>query len=183
MTAPPQLLAHALGPQPRIAIIAPSWGGIGLLPARAERALAALRRLGAEPVLMPHATSAGDAARPWVSTGARERAADLHAAFTDPGIDAVLCAIGGTHAAQLLPFLDMGQIAANPKPLCGYSDVTVLLQAIHRDTGLVCFYGPALLPQFGEIDGPDAEVIAHLRQMIAEGGSAPGDIPDIDWQA
>ena len=184
MTAPPpRLLASALGSRPRIAIIAPSWGGIGLLPARAARALAALRTLGAEPVLMPHAASPADAARPWVSAGARQRAADLHAAFADPGIDAVLCAIGGDHAAQMLPWIDMCLIAASPKPLCGYSDATVLLHAIHRETGLICFYGPTLLPQFGEIDGPDADVVEHLCRMIAHGDTAPGDIPDIDWQA
>ncbi|EPE94378.1 S66 peptidase family protein [Rhizobium grahamii] len=180
---PPRLLAHAIGPHPRIAIIAPSWGGIGSLPSRAARALAALSTLGAEPVLMPHAASAADVARPWVSAGARERAADLHAAFADPSIDAVLCAIGGDHSAQLLPSIDMGVIAASPKPLCGYSDATVLLHAIHHETGLVCFYGPSLLPQFGEIDGLDAEVIEHLCRTIVHGDTAPGNIPDIGWQA
>ncbi|MGO8600877.1 S66 peptidase family protein [Rhizobium ruizarguesonis] len=181
-TPPPRLLANAIGPHPRIAIIAPSWGGIGLLPARAARALAALRTLGAEPVLMSHAASAADVARPWVSANARERVADLHAAFADPSIDAVLCAIGGDHSAQMLPSIDMGVIAASPKPLCGYSDATVLLHAIHHETGLICFYGPALLPQFGEIGGPDAEVVEHLCRMIAHGDTAPGDIPDIGWQ-
>jgi muramoyltetrapeptide carboxypeptidase len=181
--ARPPLLARALGPRPRVAIIAPSWGGIGRLPDRAARAIEAIRALGAVPRLMPHAASAADDLRPWVAAGARERAADLHAAFAAPEVDAVLCAIGGDHSAQMLPWIDMELIAASPKLLCGYSDATVLLHAIHRETGLVCLYGPALLPQFGEFGGPDAEVVSQLCRMVKEARSAPGEVPDVDWQA
>jgi len=133
--------------------------------------------------MMPHAAAPGDILRPWVSASARERVADLHAAFADPDIDVILCAIGGDHCAQLLPWLDMALIAASPKPLCGYSDATVLLHAIHRETGLVCFYGPAFLPQFGEFGGPDSEVVDGLGRMLVHGVTAPGDIPDVGWQA
>ena len=183
MTAPVRRLATALGPGARIAIIAPSWGGIGHLPDRTTRALNALRALGVDPVLMPHASAAADDLRPWVSAAAQQRATDLHAAFADPHVDAVLWAIGGDHSAQMLPYLDMDLIAASPKVLCGYSDATVLLHAIHRETGLVCFYGPAFLPQFGEIGGPDAEVVEQLCRMVMKGGIVPGDVPDFPWQA
>jgi muramoyltetrapeptide carboxypeptidase len=183
MTAPDRRLAAALGAGARIAIIAPSWGGIGRLPDRATRALNALRTLGMNPVFMPHASAAADDLRPWVSATPQQRASDLHAAIADPQVDAVLCAIGGDHSAQMLPYLDMDLIAASPKVLCGYSDATVLLHAIHRETGLVCFYGPAFLPQFGEIGGPDAEVVEQLCRMVMKGGTVPGDVPDFSWQA
>jgi muramoyltetrapeptide carboxypeptidase len=183
VTAPVSRRAPALGPRPRVAIIAPSWGGIGRLPDRTTRALNALRTLGVEPLVMAHASAAADDLRPWVSAGAQQRAADLHAAFADPHVDAVLCAIGGDHSAQMLPELDMHLIAASPKLLCGYSDATVLLHAIHRETGLVCLYGPAFLPQFGEIGGPDAEVVEHLCRMVMKAGTVPGDVPDFPWQA
>jgi muramoyltetrapeptide carboxypeptidase len=59
-----------------------------------------------------------------------DRAADLNAAFADPGIVAVFCLRGGYGTARLLPHLDQDAIAANPKALCGYSDITILHLAL-----------------------------------------------------
>jgi LD-carboxypeptidase N-terminal domain len=50
-----------------------------------------------------------------VPVSPRSRAADLHAAFSDPEVKVVLAAIGGDHAAEVLPHLDYGLIRANPK--------------------------------------------------------------------
>ncbi|MEE4382519.1 MAG: LD-carboxypeptidase [Pseudomonadales bacterium] len=71
-----------------------------------------------------------------------ERAADLNAAFADPAVDAIFCVRGGYGSARLLPRLDYAAIAANPKVLLGYSDITALLNAIRLRTGLVTFHGP-----------------------------------------
>jgi muramoyltetrapeptide carboxypeptidase len=60
--------------------------------------------------------------------------------FADPEVDVVQCLQGGFGAAQLLPFLDHEVIAANPKPLCGFSDITALHVAIRQRTGLATFY-------------------------------------------
>ncbi len=48
----------------------------------------------------------------------------------------------------------------------GYSDISALLVAIHRKTGLVTFLGPALLPQFGEFDGLDAFTESWFRSVL-----------------
>jgi len=61
------------------------------------------------------------------SSPAAARLADLHAAFADPGVDAILTVIGGFNANQLLTGIDYSLVAAHPKVLCGFSDVTVLL--------------------------------------------------------
>jgi muramoyltetrapeptide carboxypeptidase len=71
-----------------------------------------------------------------------ERAADLNAAFADPKVDAVWCIGGGYGTSRILPVLDYETIRKNPKILCGYSDITALLNSIHRLTGLVTFHGP-----------------------------------------
>ncbi len=68
--------------------------------------------------------------------------ADLHSAFADPNVKAILSVIGGYNANQLLPYLDWDLIAANPKIFCGYSDITALSCAIHARTGLVTYSGP-----------------------------------------
>ena len=70
------------------------------------------------------------------------RAADINAAFADPSVDGIFCLHGGYGASRILPLLDYEAIQKNPKVLCGYSDITALLNAIHRLTGLVTFHGP-----------------------------------------
>jgi len=76
------------------------------------------------------------------SAAIASRVEDLHAAFADPGVAAVLTVIGGFNSAELLPHLDWDLIAANPKVLCGYSDITALQNAILARTGLVTYSGP-----------------------------------------
>jgi muramoyltetrapeptide carboxypeptidase len=72
----------------------------------------------------------------------RDRADDLNAMFADPGVDAIVCLRGGYGCSRLLPLLDYGTIAAHPKVLLGYSDISALLNAIHLRTGLITFHGP-----------------------------------------
>ena len=76
------------------------------------------------------------------SSPVADRLADLHAAFADPGVAAVLTVIGGFSSNELLPHLDWELIAANPKVFCGYSDITALQNAMSARTGLVTYSGP-----------------------------------------
>lgn len=71
-----------------------------------------------------------------------ERARDFMAMVRDPEVDAILAMRGGWGAARILPFLDFDEIAAHPKPIVGYSDVTSLLLAVYARTGIVTFHGP-----------------------------------------
>lgn len=70
------------------------------------------------------------------------RADELNQMFADPKIDAIFGACGGYGSQRILPLLDYDTIAANPKILTGFSDLTALLVGIHRRTGLVTFHGP-----------------------------------------
>ena len=76
------------------------------------------------------------------STSVASRVADLHEAFADPEVKGILTVIGGFNSNELLPYLDWDLIAANPKILCGYSDITALQNAIFARTGLVTYSGP-----------------------------------------
>ena len=67
---------------------------------------------------------------------------DIHEAFADPNVKMVISCIGGFNCNRILPHLDYDLIARNPKILCGYSDVTALLHAVHAKTGLVTYHGP-----------------------------------------
>ena len=78
------------------------------------------------------------------SSSVESRAADLHEAFAAPDVKAVMACIGGFNVNQILPYIDYDLIRANPKILCGYSDITALLNAVYARTGLVTYHAPHL---------------------------------------
>lgn len=60
--------------------------------------------------------------------------------------------IGGMNSNSILPYIDYDAFLKNPKIMIGYSDATALLLAIYAKTGITTFYGPALVPSFGEFE-------------------------------
>lgn len=63
---------------------------------------------------------------------AEERAADLQAALNDPEVRAIWCARGGYGTVHLLEHLDLSGLKKNPKWIVGFSDITVLHNALNR---------------------------------------------------
>ena len=75
------------------------------------------------------------------SAGTREqKAEDMMNMFKDKEIKAIICLEGGETCNTFIDLLDYDIIKQNPKIITGYSDVTVLLQAIYKNTGLVTFH-------------------------------------------
>jgi muramoyltetrapeptide carboxypeptidase len=72
----------------------------------------------------------------------RDRADDINQMFADDQVDAVVCYTGGWGSPRVLPYLDYDLIKRKPKVLIGYSDITALLNAVHKKTGLITFHGP-----------------------------------------
>ena len=66
----------------------------------------------------------------------------LHSFFQDKSIDAILCARGGYGTLRLLNKIDWNVIKNNPKIFAGYSDITILLNMIFKNTGLITFHSP-----------------------------------------
>ncbi|CAM4365970.1 LD-carboxypeptidase [Listeria ivanovii] len=77
-----------------------------------------------------------------MSSSIHSRVTDIHEAFNDTNVKAILTVIGGFNSNQLLPYLDYDLIAENPKILCGLSDITALATAIYTQTELVTYSGP-----------------------------------------
>lgn len=69
-----------------------------------------------------------------------DRAADLNAAYADADVRAILCLQGGYGSPRLVRHLDRAAIEANPKALCGYSDITTLHLAVQKWAPTVTFY-------------------------------------------
>jgi muramoyltetrapeptide carboxypeptidase len=71
-----------------------------------------------------------------------ERAAEVNRFLRSPEFDAFFFARGGYGAMRILDRIDYEAIAANPRPLIGFSDVTALHQAIAVRAGVAAFHGP-----------------------------------------
>ena len=91
------------------------------------------------------------------------RLSDLHALFKDKGVQAVFCARGGYGTMRLLSGIDYDLILDNPKILVGYSDVTALLSAIFKKTGLTVFHGP-MVQGFAD---KNETTRSHLFQLLS----------------
>lgn len=78
----------------------------------------------------------------FVSSSIESRIEDLHEAFGDKNIKAIFTVIGGFNCNQLLRYIDWNLLKNNPKIFCGFSDITVLNNAIFAKTGLVTYSGP-----------------------------------------
>jgi len=76
------------------------------------------------------------------------RAADIMSCFRDPDVCGIICARGGYGSMRILDQLDYGLIAANPKFLLGFSDLTALQLALLRRSGLVTFTGATAATDF-----------------------------------
>lgn len=114
----------------------------------------------------------------WRSGSIAARAAELNALIRDPEVRCIMSVIGGSNSNSLLPYLDFDALMRDPKIIIGYSDVTALLLGIHARTGLVTFYGPALVASFGELSPLVDETLAGFRQICqASGAAVPHTVP------
>lgn len=93
----------------------------------------------------------------------KARAAALHDVFLDPKIDGVICARGGTGSQRTLAHLDMDILRQNPKVLCGYSDITLLLHAVQKQAGFITFHGP-MLTTFQQ---PNPFAAEHFKAVLS----------------
>lgn len=95
-----------------------------------------------------------------------ERVSDFHDAFKDKNVKAILTVIGGFNVNQILDYIDYDLIKSNPKIICGYSDITALLESITAKTGLITYYGPHF-STFG-IKLDNDYTIDYFKKMLIE---------------
>ena len=167
-------------PGDRVAVLSPSAGLPAIFPAPYELGLRRLREdFGLVPVEYPATRTMG--------VPPAERAADLHAAFADPDIKAVIASIGGDDQITVLPHLDRDLLRAHPKPFFGYSDNTNLLLAL-RNLGMVTYHGGSVMVELGRPGALHPLTEASLRAALLGSGehelTAPGEYGDVNspWQ-
>jgi muramoyltetrapeptide carboxypeptidase len=109
----------------------------------------------------------------YVAGPPEKRAEDLNALFADPEVDVIQVLWGGTGAIEILPFLDYDLIAANPKALMGFSDITNLHIALRQETGLATLHGPG----FGSMGAADRQAFTWNSAVAAFTQGAAGEVP------
>lgn len=97
------------------------------------------------------------------------RAEHIECAFADPSVDVILCSRGGYGSARTLRHLDFDLISRHRKPLFGYSDVTYLLEAFHRESGVPVYHGPMLTDIAKKNDKDSFECLARAINGATDG--------------
>ncbi len=139
----------ALQPGDKIRLVSPaSWFD----PQKVLKGMDFLRTLGYQPELGANALARFGQ---YSAGSPTQRLEDLHAAFADASVRAILCNRGGYGSAELLFGLDLELVRCNPKILIGCSDITSLETWLHDSTGLVVFHGPMAAGDFARADGVD----------------------------
>lgn len=156
------IVPDKLQPGDEIRVVAPSKSLSVLTQDIRNLALERLSELGFKVTFSKHAEEADD----FSSSSVEYRVEDLHTAFKDKKVKAVLAAIGGFNSNQLLDHLDYALIRQNPKILCGYSDLTALQNAIWAKTYLVTYSGPNF-STFGCLKGIDY-VIEYFQRCLCD---------------
>ena len=100
-----------------------------------------------------------------------DRASDLMDMFKNKDVKAIICFRGGYGSINILPYLNYSIIKKNPKILCGYSDLTTLINYINKKTGLITFHSPMINSNF-----KDEQTLESLKFTLMK-GTAPYNIP------
>jgi len=100
-----------------------------------------LRNMGFQVVLGQYVYSANG----FLAGTDQQRASDLMKMFENTQVKMILPSRGGVGVAGILPFLDYNYIRAHPKIVCGYSDITVLLNVLTQYANLITFHSLLLL--------------------------------------
>jgi len=101
------------------------------------------------------------------SASIKSKIKDLHQAFKDEKVRGIIAVRGGYNANELLDYIDWNIIKNNPKIFCGFSDITVLHNAIFAMTGLVTYHSPNF-SNFGQSYNFDYTFEYFTKSLMAE---------------
>lgn len=102
-----------------------------------------------------------------------QRAEELNSLIRNKEVRCIISSIGGCNSNSLLDYIDYESLKKDPKIIIGYSDVTALLLGIYAKTGLVTYYGPALVASFGEFSPLVDDTYFYFEKLLCGKPSFP----------
>ncbi|MFP4370549.1 MAG: LD-carboxypeptidase [Candidatus Kapaibacterium sp.] len=98
-----------------------------------------------------------------------QRAEEFNTFLKDDSIDCILCARGGYGVMRIFPWLDWDDFRKHPKIIMGYSDITALLLAVYRHSGLVTYHGVVASSDFNAftVNYIKQSLFSHHKEAIA----------------
>ncbi|MFF9404176.1 LD-carboxypeptidase [Streptomyces anandii] len=85
----------------------------------------------------------------WSAAQPAEIAEEFDGLLRDPEVRAIMAHDGGQTALGYLDLIDHEAITADPKPILGYSDISLLHLVLYAHTGLVGFHADWATPGLG----------------------------------
>lgn len=85
----------------------------------------------------------------WSAAAPAEIAEEFNALLRDPEVRAIIAHDGGQTALGYLDLIDFEAITADPKPILGFSDISLLHLVLYARTGLVGFHTDLATPGLG----------------------------------
>lgn len=120
----------------RVALVAPA--GVIRRAEDVNRALENVATFGWTPVLGSNVRSRLG----YLAGSSAARLHDINSALASDDVDAIWCIRGGYGTMHLIASIDYEALRRRPRPVIGFSDITALHSAIHRQCGIVTFHGP-----------------------------------------
>jgi muramoyltetrapeptide carboxypeptidase len=124
----------------------------------------------------------------YLSADDEYRAAEFMGFIMRDDVNLIMTARGGYGSLRILNYLDYEKIRQHPKIILGFSDITALITAIYKKTGLITFHGPVACSDYSEVqreslkqiifDHDDFKpvVYKHLKAETITGGIARGKL-------
>ncbi|WP_457425974.1 S66 peptidase family protein [Roseateles sp. P5_E7] len=113
---------------------------------------------------------------PFAGTDA-QRAADVNTMFADDSVAGILALTGGSGCNRIVDKLDYELIRRKPKFFGGFSDLTCLVNAIQRQTGLVAFHSPVAGSEWNDFSVQSFKAVAMNAEaaLLRNPVVSPGD--------
>ncbi|MCS6808517.1 MAG: LD-carboxypeptidase [Candidatus Kapabacteria bacterium] len=143
----PPNVPPALKPGTKVGIPAPASG---ITKEDFERKAKAFMKVLEELSLVPVLAKSVLAGSSYLAAPDEVRAAEFMEFVNNKEIGAIICMRGGYGVMRILPMLDFEAIQRNPKIICGFSDITALVNTVYQRCNLVAFHGPMAATEFDD---------------------------------
>jgi muramoyltetrapeptide carboxypeptidase len=118
----------------------------------------------------------------WSAASPQETADELNSLLRDPQVRAIFGFTGGRTVLSYLDLIDLDAVRNDPKPILGFSDISVLHLALYARTGLVGMHADIVTHGFGAgwydpIDEDRRKQLFDIYGRVLASDKAPGTLP------